>query len=222
MLPEILFEDNFLLVLNKPAGLAVENDRFGHIGVEGTVQEYFAGRRMPSNTIVGIVHRLDRPVSGVLLIAKKKSILVHLNRQFAEGAVTKTYMAAVSGLPEPAEGTLRQHLTKDPLQKKAIVAVRATKRSTPVSLSYTLERSAAGKGLLRVHPHSGKYHQIRAQLSAAGHPVIGDTLYGSIVPYRADAIMLHAYALRFVHPSTGEEMEITAPFPASWPAALQV
>ena len=222
MQPTIIFEDSQLIVLNKPTGIAVEADRFGHPGVQGWVASYFDGKKMPSNTIIGIVHRIDRPVSGVVLMAKKKSVLVDLNAQFAAGTVSKVYYAGVEGTPPKPEGKLEHFLMKDPEQKKAIITPKKSKRSAAVSLSYKTLHSDKGITLLEVRPHTGKYHQIRAQLSEMGCPIIGDALYGSKKSFLQDAILLHAASLTCIHPATKEEVTFSAPLPNAWPIVLPV
>jgi RluA family pseudouridine synthase len=220
MQPEIIFEDAQLIVMNKPAGIAVEADRFGHPGVQGWVAAYFDGRKMPSNTIIGIVHRIDRPVSGVVMMAKKKSVLVHLNEQFAAGTVRKVYYAGVEGTPPSPEGKLEHFLMKDPEQKRAVIIPKKGKRGAAVSLSYKTLHTDKGITLLEVRPHTGKYHQIRAQLSAMSCPIVGDSLYGSKKSFLQDAILLHAASLTCIHPATNEEVTFSAPIPSSWPIIL--
>ena len=217
MQPTILFEDGHLIVLDKPAGIVVERDRFGYPSLEQWVRDYFNTLRLPSNAILGIVHRIDRPVSGVVVMAKKKSVLVHLNAQFASGNTSKTYYAIVTGAPAADHMQLHHYLLKDLQLKRATVMPKATKKTAEVKLDYRVLRREQPYTLLEVHPHSGKYHQIRAQLGAAGLPIVGDSLYGSQIKYRPDAIMLHAGALTFVHPVSMETMTIEAPVPADWP-----
>lgn len=215
MQPTILFEDGHLIALNKPAGIAVERDRFDYPSLEQWVRDYFNTLRLPSNAILGIVHRIDRPVSGVVVMAKKKSVLVHLNEQFASGTVQKEYLAMVTGAPEEY-ALLKHHLVKDAALKKAVIVPKANKRSASVELTYRLRSSHGNRHLLEVHPHSGKYHQIRAQLAAAGLPIVGDALYGSAENYAPNAIMLHAYSLTCIHPVTNEQVQFTAPLPDNW------
>lgn len=210
----ILFEDKYLLAINKPAGLMVEKDRFGHPSVEGMMADYL--HRGNAAAYTGIIHRLDRPVSGVLLIAKKKSALRAVQEQFREGGIRKTYMALVARLPEPPSATLTQFLYKDTLQKKALITGAPGPHIAPVKLDYRTERAGNVTFLLRIVPYTGKYHQIRAQLASIGCPVIGDALYGSEVPFRENAICLHAVSLRFTHPNSGEEMELSADIPDTW------
>lgn len=221
MSPTIIFEDAHLIVLHKPAGISVERDRFDYPSLEQWVRDYFNTLRLPSNAILGIVHRIDRPVSGVVIMAKKKSVLVHLNEQFASGKVQKTYYAVVTGTPSAEKEKLQHHLVKDPEQKKAIVVPKKNRRSAFVTLDYAVINNNDTYILLEVHPHSGKYHQIRAQLGAAGLPIVGDALYGSKKSYTNDAIMLHAGKLTIVHPVTNETITYTAPLPADWPLSVQ-
>ena len=220
MEPEIVFEDGHLIVLNKPAGIVVELDRFGYPSLERWVRDYFNTIKLPSNAILGIVHRIDRPVSGLVIMAKKKSVLVSLNTQFADGTVQKKYLAMVTGNPQAGETTLSNFLMKDPVQKKAIIAPKKSKRAVPVSITYKHLGTYGAAHLLEVHPHSGKYHQIRAQLAAAELPIVGDALYGSNTPFHTNMIKLHASAITCIHPATQSEVTFSAPIPDSWGVSL--
>lgn len=220
MEPEIVYEDGHLIVLNKPAGIVVEVDRFGYPSLERWVRDYFNTIKLPSNAILGIVHRIDRPVSGLVLMAKKKSVLVSLNDQFANGTVNKKYLAMVSGQPQEGEVTLKNFLMKDPEQKKAIIAPKQSKRAVPVSITYKHIGTFGKQHLLEIKPHSGKYHQIRAQLAAAELPIIGDALYGSKTAFHTNMIKLHASTLICIHPGTQSEVTFSAPIPDNWGVRL--
>ncbi len=200
----ILFEDPFILVINKPAGLMVEPDRNGHSNLQQQVKKY-----LKTNLAVGEevyaqhIHRLDRPVSGIILFAKQKSVLKNLSEQFAERKVKKYYQAITSNTPHDLNGVLEHWHRKE--KKKAKLYSEEVEFSEKAKLSYTVE--AQGEQYVwNIELHTGKFHQIRAQLSAVGCPIIGDAKYDSHVPYRMDAIALHAYKLIFCHPISGEEM----------------
>jgi len=197
----ILLETPQLLVLNKPAGLAVERQWHGYPSVEDWALNYLS--RTTRKPFVGIVHRLDRPVSGVLLLAKKRAALKDLNLQFAERRVEKVYRAIVAGCPAAKSGTLEHWLVKDAEQKRAIVAKRGAAGAALCELKYEVLEDQAGNALLEIRPLQGKFHQIRAQLSAAGMPILGDEKYGSTLPYRPGAIALQAWSLRFREPAEG-------------------
>ena len=206
--PRVLFETAQLLVVHKPCGLVVERDPHGYASVEEWAFRYLSGKtRKPP--FVGIVHRLDRPVSGVLLIAKKKSALKALNRQFEVRSVEKTYLAVVEKAPEKPQGELKHWIVKDPKNKRAHIVQEGAKDASPAQLTYKLlETRPDGTALLEVHPLTGKYHQIRVQLAAIGCPIIGDEKYGATRAYHPDCIALQAWKLKFRDPVTEEEIEV--------------
>ena len=202
----ILFETPHLSVINKPNGLLVERDRHGYPSVEEWAQE-----RWP---FVGIVHRLDRPVSGVLLLARKKSALKDLNRQFEARTVGKTYLAIVENPLPHLEGILEHWLVKDQKGKRSMVAEPGAKGAFFCSLGFrTLQALPSGLTLLEIKPHSGKFHQIRVQLAASGCPIAGDEKYGASLPYQPDGIALHAWQLLFNEPPEGKPLLVKAPCP---------
>lgn len=205
------------MVVNKPQGIAVEEARSG-ASVMAMLHAQLGPLR--GNNILQNVHRLDKPVSGTLLIARKASMLKLLSAQFAERGVSKTYLAITDKAPAAADGILTQWLAKDNLNRRAIVKDKAFKEASEVKLEYKLLGSVAGKHLLEINLLTGKYHQIRAQLAHIGCPIIGDTLYGSQSSYVPDAIGLHARALDFIHPATQAPVLVTAPVPddALWGA----
>lgn len=205
----ILLESRQYLVINKPAGLNVEQ-LFDYASVENWVTAYQQrqGIRRP---YTGIVHRLDRPVSGALLVAKKKMALKDLNQQFRQRQVRKEYLALVENLPPTPSAKLTHWIMKDQKQKKAVAYDRARKGAVKGELRYQLiEQSDAGY-LLKVHPLTGKFHQIRVQLAAIGCPIVGDSKYGSTQPFRKQSIALHAHRLQFLDPLTQEQVEVSAP-----------
>ncbi len=217
----IFLETNQYLVLHKPHGLNVER-LHDFTSVEGQVHDYLAGRgvRQP---YVGIVHRLDRPVSGALLVAKRKQALKQLQEQFRERRVEKIYLALVEHAPAEPTGELRHYLRKDQLGKRAQVFTRPVPEAAECRLRYrSLGETADGLTLLEVELIGGRFHQIRAQLAAAGAPIWGDAKYGARRIYLPDGIGLHAYRLGFDDPLTGERRTVVAPLPADtgWQAAV--
>lgn len=209
----IIYEDKYLLVVNKPHGIIVEHDLGGHRNVLDTLAMQFKGT-YKGNNIIRNVHRIDRRVSGALLIARKQSALKLLNEQFATRQVKKTYFALVSQLPPASEATLSHWLIKDNVEKRAFISDRKFKESTEAQLSYKMKAQVEGKILLEIDLITGKYHQIRAQLAHIGCPVIGDVKYGSKDIYMPDAIALHAESLTFPHPIEQTPMSIHAPTPS--------
>ncbi|NUQ25354.1 MAG: RNA pseudouridine synthase [Saprospiraceae bacterium] len=192
----ILAETPQWIAINKPAGLVVERDKYGYPSAEEEVRAYLR-KQNKREPFVGIVHRLDRPVSGVLLLAKKKSALKQLNEQFRLRQVQKVYWAVVENRPPGDQGLLEGWIQKDVMGKKAVYSKEAVKGALPCSLSYKLLAEAEGRYLLEIIPHTGKFHQIRVQLAAIGCPIIGDQAYGSTVEYASNAIALHARVLSF-------------------------
>jgi len=206
----ILFEDNDILVINKPCSLMVEPDRNGHPNLLQQVQKYVKKSLHPNKEVYAQhIHRLDRPVSGVVLFAKKKSMLRDLSEQFAQRTVKKYYKALTNHKPQEEKATLEHWLFKDTKIKKAIIHAQQQPDTDKVLLSYTTTPYKKYT-LWDIALHTGKYHQIRAQLSSAGAPILGDALYGSDVEYAPNAIALHAYALEFTHPQTKQAMRIVA------------
>ncbi len=216
MIPEILFEDKSILAINKPAGLMVENDKFNNPSAEAWVLEYIKRERVPKNTIIGIIHRIDRPVSGVVLFAKKISILRDLNKQFEEGKVEKVYFAITHNKPEKEEELLQHYLFKDAKNKKANIYKNSRKSAVKCELFYKYSGKTDLGYLLEIHPLTGKYHQIRAQLAFIGCAIIGDEKYGSTVEYKLNEICLHAYSLEFNHPVEHKMLLVKSELPADF------
>ncbi len=210
---QIIFEDYYLLVINKPAGMVVEYDSW-HPSVEQSVREYFKSQH-PSRKepFVGIVHRLDRPVSGVLLIAKTKQALVECGKQFENRTTEKKYIAKVEGSPVQPQGILKHWLLKDYKLKRSFVFDQPGKNRQESILEYKVMSNEKNNHLLEIKLHTGRFHQIRAQFAFIGCPIVGDVKYGSKVILGDNKIALHAVSLQMLHPKTGEEMEWKVPLP---------
>ncbi len=200
----ILFEDKDIIVIDKPAGLQAERDRFGHPSLEEEVQNYL--EKYHRNHYLGIVHRLDRPVCGVIIMAKKLSTLKKLQIQMQEDEWEKIYRGWVHGTLKSSMGKLEHFLVKDPKQKKALIYNEYQPEAKSCSLRYAVLDEKDGNTLLEVQLITGRYHQIRAQLGFIGNPIIGDQLYGSSIKLE-NKIMLQAYGLHINHPVTGEALE---------------
>lgn len=199
----ILLEDQYIIVLNKPAGLMVEPDRNGHPNLLHQVRRYLKNTIAQNNEVYAQhIHRLDRPVSGIILFAKQKAVLKNLSEQFAERKVKKYYQALTTNAPKQMKGMLENWHTKE--KKKALITDESFIGAEKVILHYEIESIDNNTYLWNIELHTGKYHQIRAQLSAAGCPIIGDHLYNSLTEYKPDAIALHAKKLIFLHPITEE------------------
>ncbi len=190
----------------------VEEAARGQLSVIRFLKKEFA-LDLRGNNILQNVHRLDKPVSGTLLIARKRSVLKLLNEQFASRDIGKTYLAIVSTAPPHTEGELKHWLIKDEEGKRALITDARVQLSVEVKLTYKVLKQKDGKTLLEVDLITGKYHQIRAQLAHIGSPIIGDEKYGSTEKYLENALALHASKLTFKHPIDGNVMTVTAPLP---------
>jgi RluA family pseudouridine synthase len=200
------------MVVNKPQGLMVEEAARGQLSVIRFLKKEFQ-KELKGNTIMQNAHRLDKPVSGALLIAKKRMVLKDLNEQFAERKVGKTYLAIVSMPPPQPEGELIHWLIKDDENKRAIIYDKRTQLSVEARLTYKTIKEVNGKTLLEIDLQTGKYHQIRAQFAHIGSPIVGDDKYGSKDTYIAGALALHASSLTFRHPIENKMMTVIAPPP---------
>jgi RluA family pseudouridine synthase len=209
----VLYEDAYILVINKPAGLMVEPDRNNHPNLLHQVRQYLKGKAPAGEEIYAQhLHRLDRPVSGIVLFACKREVLHTLSNQFAERRVQKNYQALTTAAPAQTEGTLAHWHRKE--KKKAVIAEQEMPYAEEARLDYVVKPHGNDLFLWNITLHTGKYHQIRAQLAYIGCPIAGDSLYGSTHAYQPDAIALHAARLGFTHPVTGKDMmfEQKAPF----------
>ncbi len=191
----ILLETANYILINKPTGWVVEQNPFETQSVEATLFKYLAEKK--KKPFVGIVHRLDKVTSGVMIVAKKKSTLKWLNQQFATRQVQKEYWAIVENRPILAEGELVHWLEKDQKNKRAILYNAQKKETTSCHLTYKILTSTEEATLLQIRPSTGKFHQIRAQLSSIGCPIVGDTKYGATKEYEKNGIALHAFSLEF-------------------------
>ncbi len=214
----VLYEDNHLLAIAKPAGLLAQGDRTGDPCAADLAAAYLKERcGKPGNVYVGLVHRLDRPVSGVLLLARTSKAARRLSEQFREGRVRKTYLAVVEGEPDVAGGEAVAWLADraDP-QGRTRAATAPFPGAREARLAWRVVARAAGSALLEVEPVTGRRHQIRAQLALLGHPILGDTKYGA-GPRAGRCIALHARRLEIAHPVGGAPLAIEAPLPDGWP-----
>ena len=208
----VIYEDKYLLVVNKPQGIVVEPDHDGHENVVELLEQQYKST-LRGNNIIQNAHRLDRPVSGALLLARKPSVLKQLNEQFASHHIRKAYLAIVGSPPPAISGTLVHWLIKDNPSKRAIVSDNPAKRAVEATLKYKVKAESAGKILLEIDLITGKYHQIRAQLAHVCCPIIGDEKYGSLDIYKPNAIALHASHLSFMHPAEHKPLTVHAPTP---------
>lgn len=207
----ILFEDKDILVIDKPAGLQVERDRFGYPSLEEEVQNYL--EKYHRNHYLGIVHRIDRPVSGVIILAKTLPILKQLQFQMQEEDWEKVYRGVVTGSMPNEMGKIENYLLKDAKQKKAIIFDDYQPDAKKSTLRYAVIEEKDSKSLLEIQLITGRYHQIRAQLGHINRPIVGDKLYGSKIEIPGSKILLQSYSLSFHHPKTGDSLEIVCKEP---------
>lgn len=202
---QVLYEDPHILIANKPNGLMVEPDRNGHNNLRDEVRRYLKSKST-GEIYAQHIHRLDRPVSGIVLFAIQRAVLNKLSEQFAQRQVKKFYQAVTMYAPLHTSATIHHFHRKE--KKKAALYNHQVEFSEPASLSYQVKPFANSLYLWDIELHTGKYHQIRAQLASLGCPIIGDVLYGSTQSYHTDAIALHAGRLIFDHPETGQQMVV--------------
>jgi len=211
---DILYEDNHLIAVNKVAGDIVQVDETGDESLDEKVKKYIAKKYNKLNgAFLGVVHRLDRPVSGVILFAKTSKALDRINKMFKSRDMHKTYYAVVRKRPEPPEGNLVHWLLKNPQKNVTKAHDHEVPGSLRSELSYRLVGELEGYYLIEVNPITGRPHQIRVQLSTLGCPIVGDNKYGYPRGSLRKSICLHARRLRFIHPIKKEPVEIVAPLP---------
>ena len=210
---EVIHENKGYIVVNKAAGLISEQSPFEKLTAESQIQKHLkTSKREP---YIGVIHRLDRVTSGVLLFAKKKSILVAFNELFSNRKVKKTYWAIVHKKPAQNKETLTHFLFKNNFKKQAEIVPVNTKGAQKCSLTYRiLEQNNLGY-LLEIKPRTGRFHQIRAQLAHIGLPIIGDEKYGSDQKYLALSICLHARKLTYTPANSNESVSYEAPAPSN-------
>lgn len=210
----IVFEDNHLVAVNKRPGVLVQGDATGDVPLSELVKDYIKKKYgKPGAVFLGVVHRLDRPVSGVVVFARTSKSLERMNELFRNRETKKIYHAVVHGKPASRSGTLIHWLVKDESRNKTTAYKKEHGEGLRSELSYELISNSGGQSLLEVNPVTGRPHQIRVQLSTMGCPIVGDVKYGADAPNDDASICLHASRLRFVHPVRKEGVTIEAPFP---------
>lgn len=211
----VLYEDNHIIVVNKQAGEIVQGDKTGDTPLSELVKDYIKEKyQKPGAVFLGVVHRLDRPVSGVTLFARTSKALPRLNKLFAEHEkVKKTYWAIVANKPAQPEGTLTHWLTRHEKTNTARAYDREVPNSKKAILDYKLIAQSDRYYLLEVQLHTGRHHQIRCQLAKMGCPIKGDLKYGAPRSNPDGSISLHARRLELEHPVSHEMLTITAPVP---------
>ncbi|WP_324719268.1 RluA family pseudouridine synthase [Salinimicrobium sp. HB62] len=211
---QILYEDNHLIIVNKRPGDIVQGDKTGDVPLSEVVKEYIKIKyEKPGNVYLGVVHRLDRPTSGIVLFAKTSKALPRLNKLFKEKGAKKTYWAIVKSAPPKQQDTLVHFMKRNPKQNKSYAHVKEIPDSKKAILEYRLLKQLNNYFLLEIDLQTGRHHQIRSQLSAIGCPIKGDLKYGFDRSNKDGSIHLHARKLVFEHPVKKEKLEIIAPLP---------
>jgi len=220
---QVLYEDNHIIVVNKRAGDIVQGDKTGDKPLSDVVKEYIAEKyNKPGNVYLGTVHRLDRPTTGLVIFAKTSKVLPRLNKLFVSKNISKTYWALVKNQPEKESDSLTHWLKKNPKNNKSKAHINQVPDSKKAILHYKTIKTLDNYFLLEVNLETGRHHQIRVQLSNIGSPIKGDLKYGFDRSNKDASISLHARNIKFVHPVSKIELDITAPLPkdAIWDACL--
>lgn len=211
---EILYEDNHIIIVNKAAGEIVQGDKTGDEPLSETLKRYIKERdSKPGNVFLGVAHRLDRPVSGVVVFAKTSKALARLNAMFASGDIHKTYWAVTAGTPPKPKDTLTHYITSTERNNKSYAWPMPREGAKEARLAYELIAEGDRYRLLQVHLMTGRKHQIRVQLAAIGCPVKGDLKYGAKRSNPDGSISLHARRIQFIHPVSKQPIDIVAPVP---------
>ncbi len=211
---KILYEDNHIIAVNKTQHDLVQKDVSGDIALDDKVRQYLKERyNKPGDVFLGVVHRIDRPVTGVVLFARTSKALTRLTTLFREGKIRKTYMAIVKVPPPGESGRLVHHMVRNAKQNKSFCSDKPKPGSKEAVLSYRIIRKSENYTLLEINLETGRHHQIRSQLSSIGSPIKGDLKYGFPRSNPDGGISLHAREVRFNHPVTGREVTITADLP---------
>ncbi|MBT1704671.1 RluA family pseudouridine synthase [Chryseosolibacter indicus] len=212
----VIYEDNHLLVVNKASGILVQGDETGDTPLVELCKEYIKEKyKKPGAVFLGVVHRLDRPVSGIVVLARTSKALERMNALFREKQTRKTYWAVVDKKPKQPEDKLVHWLLKDEKKNKTTAFPRKTLNALESELSYKLIKNVSALFLLQVNPITGRPHQIRVQLASIGCPIVGDVKYGSSAANSDGSICLHAKKLEFVHPVKNEPMTFEAEPPST-------
>lgn len=207
---QILFEDNHLIIINKRPSEIVQGDKTGDIPLSEKVQNFIKERdQKPGNVFIGVCHRLDRPVSGIVIFAKTSKALTRMNELFRDKTIQKTYWAVVKNKPKKAEDHLIHYLIKNKKNNTSKAFSEPKKNALKAELSYKMLASITNYHLLEVQLYTGRHHQIRAQLSAIGSPIKGDIKYGFDRTNPNASIHLHSYKTEFIHPVKKEKLTIS-------------
>lgn len=220
---QVLYEDNHVIIVNKRPGDIVQGDKTGDTPLSEVVKEYIKEKyNKPGNVYLGVVHRLDRPTSGIVLFSKTSKALPRLNKLFKDKEAKKTYWAVVKNPPPQTEDTLEHFLKRNPKQNKSIAHKKEVPESKKAILEYRMLKKLDNYFLLEIDLQTGRHHQIRSQLSAIGSPIKGDLKYGFDRSNKDASIHLHARRLSFIHPVSKDTVEVIAspPEDSVWNACI--
>ena len=210
---QVIYEDNHLIAINKRPGDIVQGDKTGDEPLGEVVKRYLKDKySKPGQVFLGVIHRLDRPVSGLVIFARTSKALTRMNAMFQKREIQKTYWAIVSGEPLRS-AVLNDYLKKNESQNKSYSVPEGTKGAKPAELNYSLKGKGDRYAFLEVKPVTGRHHQIRAQLSTADLIIKGDVKYGARRPEKDASICLHSRMAAFIHPVSKEKMEFVAEAP---------
>ena len=211
---EVVYEDNHLIIVNKTASEIVQGDKTGDTPLSETVKAYLKEKyQKPGNVFIGVTHRLDRPVSGLVVFAKTGKALSRLNEMFRTGQVEKTYWAVVKNFPPSQETILTHYLVRNEKQNKSYAYDKEVPNSKLAKLHYKLIGKSENYYLLEISLMTGRHHQIRCQLAKIGCPIKGDLKYGAPRSNPDGSICLHARKVKFIHPVSKQLIEVEAPVP---------
>lgn len=211
---QVLYEDNHIIVVNKRVGDIVQGDKTGDKPLSEVVKDYLKVKyKKPGEVFLGVVHRLDRPTTGIVMFARTSKALVRLNELFKNRETEKTYWAVVKQKPQPEEATLVHYLVRNEKSNTSRAHAKEVPNSKKASLAYKVIKTLNSYTALEIVLHTGRHHQIRAQLAAIGSPIKGDLKYGADRSNADGGIHLHARRLKFTHPVSKETIFIVAPVP---------
>jgi 23S rRNA pseudouridine1911/1915/1917 synthase len=213
---QIVYEDNHILVINKYPSEIVQGDKTGDLPLSEKIKNFLKEREhKPGNVFCGVIHRLDRPVSGLVIFAKTSKGLSRFNELFREKTIQKTYLAVVKNLPAKTSDKLVHYILKNEKTNMSKAFVKPVEHALRAELDYEVVLSSDNFHLLKIRLHTGRHHQIRAQLAAIGSPIKGDLKYGFPRSNDGGFIHLHSYELEFTHPIKLEEIKLSAKPPAA-------
>ena len=211
---EVIYEDNHIIIVNKQSGEIVQGDKTGDRPLSEIVKDYIKEKyHKPGEVFLGVVHRLDRPVSGLVVFARTSKALTRLNKMFAENEVHKTYWAIVKNEPKETEGTLTHWLVRNEKQNKSYAYDRERPNAKKAILKYRVIGHTDNYTLLEVNLMTGRHHQIRCQLAAMGCPIKGDLKYGAPRSNPDGSISLMSRRVEFIHPVSKEKISVESPLP---------